>query len=247
MDAKPDVELRKKGDCYSVYLAGQKLGVILRYDNSFHKRNCYLKISMDVYSNGLSCNLFRQLVQQIGQPLQVMVDSTDTQLTFFLLEGGFFCRRKCYETEATLDDYVGTRLDIPICFAQRGEAMYAHCSEMMYCYYRESHAAINPLTASYTDFCHKLPQHVCYEMQDDKVIHCAFLEENEIAYVCSKESGEFLRFAEGLICRLFSRYKTICFESDDCDAISMQLKNLFVNQNEASYDTYVYDYEGSLS
>jgi len=140
-----------------------------------------------------------------------MADSTDAQLASFLLEGGFRCCRKCYEVEGTAADYVGSRFETPLCFAQSGDAVYARCCELMYCYYRELHAAINSLTASYADFCRKLPQHVCYAIQAGTVIHCAFLEENEIAYVCSTAAGDFMRFAEGLIDWLFSRYVSLTY------------------------------------
>jgi len=38
---------------------------------------------------------------------------------------------------------------------------------------------------------------------------------------------------------IFKKYFTITFECDDCDWAAMQLRGLFQNQSEESYDTYI--------
>lgn len=65
------------------------------------------------------------------------------------------------------------------------------------------------------------------------------LKNEIIAYVCGKDLFKFKEFAQGLITEILVKYKTICFESDDCDPTAMFLKSLFKTRNEASLDTYV--------
>lgn len=38
---------------------------------------------------------------------------------------------------------------------------------------------------------------------------------------------------------MFGKYESIIFEADDCDGLAMELKSMFINQDEESFDTYI--------
>lgn len=86
----------------------------------------------------------------------------------------------------------------------------------------------------------ELPEDVIYSVQDSEIVSAAFIEENEIAYVCSADEENFGAFARCLVCTMLEKYETVCFESDDCDWAAMLLRSLFKNHEETSFDTYVY-------
>ena len=47
------------------------------------------------------------------------------------------------------------------------------------------------------------------------------------------------RYSRRLVEELFRRYEIITFEADDCDEIAMELRSMFINQSEESFDTYI--------
>ena len=147
--------------------------------------------------------------------------------------------RKCYEVEASVQDYLGRKTGPAIAVAKSGEAVYKTCCHMMLVRYIETHKGINPWTGSKEDFYSLLPSTVYYEADDHHVKNFAFVEENEIAYVCGSYDSSFTDFAQNLVMVLFGSYEHIYFEADDCDSFAIALKNLFTNQAEFSFDTYV--------
>ena len=86
-----------------------------------------------------------------------------------------------------------------------------------------------------------------YSTRGGEIKSIAFVAENEIAYVCGADEKCFAAFASSLVCTMLEKYETIYFESDDCDWAAMLLRSLFKNQEETSYDTYVYDNEAAIS
>ena len=101
------------------------------------------------------------------------------------------------------------------------------------------HKDINPWTAEYEAFYTELPETVYFNENTNGIENFAFIEENEIAYIYGNDET-FISFAEKLVSALFEKYKTVCFESDNCDSVAMNLKSLFRVNNKPSYDTYVY-------
>ena len=97
------------------------------------------------------------------------------------------------------------------------------------------------LTAEPDEFCELLPETVLYQSDEAGFLHCAFVEENEIAYVCTADIRAFAAFAAAVAAELFKEYETICFEADDCDEAAMALKALFASGELSETDTYVPD------
>ena len=239
--------LQRTDDTYIAYQNDCRIGSLRLYDNPHHMRNCYVKLELDELNTEISAELFQELRKIAGRPLQFIVDSDDAELIAFLLSGGFVCRRKCYEVEADIEDYIGGQANVPLEPCQVGEPDYEAACRMLFEHYKETHKAVNPWTADYETFCSELPEEVVCYKQGDEIVSLAFVEENEIAYVCGADEECFAKFARSLVCAMLEKYETICFESDDCDWAAMLLKSLFKNQEETSYDTYVYDNEAAIS
>lgn len=86
-----------------------------------------------------------------------------------------------------------------------------------------------------------LPTKAIYEQIENEVIHAAFIEENEIAYVCTKDKDRFLSFMNAAVRQLFTEYESITFECDDCDWAAMKVLDLFDIESVESYNTYIKD------
>lgn len=90
-------------------------------------------------------------------------------------------------------------------------------------------------------FSQKLPMQVFYEKKNDEIINVAFVEENEIAYVCTKAREYCAVFARNVVENLFIENESLFFECDDCDWAAMELRSLFDIKVEESYNTYIRD------
>lgn len=233
--------LQRRDNDYAVYHAKRHIGTIQLYDNPCHMKNSYVKLKMESLDTNISGELFGKLRELAGRPLQAMASADDGALTAFLLAGGFQCRRKCYETEAGREDYIGGQTDVELAHSRAGEPNYERACRMMFDRYTATHMAVNPWTAGYEAFCAEMPVDVIYAGADGGIESLAFIEDNEIAYVCGTDKGHFERFARSLVEVMLERHERICFESDDGDWAAMLLRAMFKNQDEASFDTYVYD------
>lgn len=230
----------KSENAYTVLYKGADVGTVVLSCNPYHKTNCYVNPELNCFNPQLSKKLFVKLKEIVHCPLQVMAESDDIPLTAFLTAGEYICKRKCYEVEAGISDYIGCIMSTPLCCSTLGDPEYEQACRQLYEYYVASHAQINPWTSDYESFCRKLPATVLYAGSADSIVSCAFVESNEIAYVCGKDKNQFKDFSQCLVSHMLSQYETVCFESDDCDWVAMLLRSLFKNLSESSYDTYVY-------
>ena len=205
------------------------------YRNKYHAAHLYLRIQD---GESIDPSVFQALMKEYSCPLQVMVPSQSEGLVSLLTDSGFQVMRRCYEVEASKRDLLSCLppfvTELPS--AQKGSAEYAVCAKMMFDHYTETHAKVNPLTASLDEFVDSLPAVVAYDPERSAA---AFLEGNEIAYVCSRRRDEFSVFAQRLLACLFNRYDRICFEADDTDWAAMALKSMFSTKPDPSFDTYV--------
>lgn len=237
------IQLQQCDKCISVYLNGVSVGSVALYDNPCHRKCCYIRLdglNLGCLSRESSAELFEKLERIARRPLQAMVSSSDAETVGFLTAGGFICKRKCYEVEACEKDYTGGAGEAELDFVHAGEPEYELCCKLMYERYIEIHRAVNPWTAGLYDFCAALPGEAVYERCDGAIVNLAFLEKNEIAYICTLNEERFCGFAASLIQWLFSGYETICFESDDCDDAAMQLRAMFISRKTESFDTYIF-------
>ena len=170
----------------------------------FHGTNCYVRFQLlerDFPPKEL-CALLRK---EAGRPLQAMAEAADPVVPF-LLAGGFRRRRRCYEMEvsrAGLTDQMGDCVPLTAC--RRDTALFDACCKAMYGYYKKTHSAVNPLTAGGVAFSARLPDTAVCQTREGRVVHLAFVEDNEIAYVGTEDLSAFPGFAHSLLARQFRR------------------------------------------
>ena len=161
---------------YNVYRSGQDIGCVTVSNNPYHNQHCYLNLGLDQYDPAIARELFSLLRKELGQPLQVMLYSTQ-EMYNFLIAGGFARKRRCYELEVTSSDLVATlHASVELHPTQKGSTLYATCCELLYAYYRATHEAVSPLTVPPDAFCANLPETVVCCIADGKPIHYAFIE-----------------------------------------------------------------------
>lgn len=233
--------VKKSVNKYSVLHNGESVGIVELSYNPYHKTNCYVRLELNCFDPQLSKELFVKLKEVAGCPLQVMADSDNAVLTTFLTVGGCICKRKCYESEVGIEDYIGKIENTQLRRTAAGEPEYEQACRQIFEHYVATHETINPWTSDYETFCKKLTDTVLYTESASEIIACAFVENNEIAYICSKDNSRFKEFAQHLATFMLSKYESVCFESDDCNWAAMTLRSLFQNLNETSYDTYLYN------
>lgn len=222
-----------------VLVEDKQIGKIGLKTNPCHNEHCYLDLEFECYDLIHSKFIFDTLWKKIKKPLQVMLSSSEMDIISFLSAAGFSCKRKCYEVEASIEDYIGGEVEYQVFCAKEGQGIYEQCREMMLERYISTHKVISPWTGTKDDFYSALPKIVYYDMVHGKVSNFAFVEEDEIAYVYGTDKKGFGIFAEALLTKLFRQFEVITFEADDCDEYAMELKALFVNQFGESFDTYI--------
>ncbi|MGQ7366557.1 GNAT family acetyltransferase [Streptococcus suis] len=211
------------------------VGKIHSYQNPYHQTNIYLRLDLVDYDWTIAEQLFQSLQTYLGgKTLQVMLSSAEQEKIHFLTAASFVCKRKCYEFEVTKQDYLGQTVTTDLIIAPKGTAPYQIACQQIFDHYQTVHQDINPWTASQEEFEKSLPDLVYIDSKN-----CAFIENNEIAYVCGKNEQTFDFFIQAVICHLFEQYEQISFEVDDCDPIAMHLADQFRQPNKPSWDTYI--------
>lgn len=233
------LELFPIEDGYIVMLAGRRQGIVRLCDNPYHLNNRYVKLEMPQLESSISAELFGKIRVLEKRPLQMMISSENGELAAFLRAGGFTCRRKCYEAEVGTADLIGEPLNIPLLYCCVGDSAYDMACRLMFASYGVAHSKINPWTAGFGRFCETMPKEAIYAREKSGGFYAAFVEGNEVAYVCGTDRKGFGIFARGLVTMLLAKYPTICFECDDCDSAAMELRSLFSCSWGESFDTYV--------
>lgn len=159
----------------------------------------------------------------------------------FLTKAGFVLKRSCFDHVETETTYLGQDQDTALLTVTKGQALFDKACLLLFNHYRQTHQKINPFSGSYQTFVNNLPDLALLNLDmDDEIDNCAFLEENEIAYVVGKSPERFEVFIQSLIVKLFHTYPEITFECDDCDPIAMILHKQFqLKKKTTSWDTYI--------
>ncbi|MGU7887781.1 GNAT family acetyltransferase [Streptococcus suis] len=229
------LDISYQANTFHISYQGRPVGNIHTYSNPYHQANTYLRLDLVDYDWTIAEQLFQSLQTSLGEkPLQVMLSSAEQERIHFLTTAGFVCKRKCYEFEVTKQDYLGQADTSNLITARKGTALYQRSSQQIFDHYQTVHQDINPWTASQEDFDKDLPELVYTDSENG-----AFIENNEIAYVCGKDEQSFDSFIQAVICQLFEQYEQISFEADDCDPIAMCLADQFQQPNKPSWDTYI--------
>ncbi|NQI72342.1 GNAT family acetyltransferase [Streptococcus suis] len=229
------LDISYQANTFHISYQGRTLGKIHSYQNPYHQTNIYLRLDLVDFDCTIAKQLFQSLQTSLGRkPLQVMLSSAEQERIHFLTAAGFVCKRKCYEFEVTKQDYLGQADTTKLITARKGTAPYQIACQQIFDHYQTAHQDINPWTASQEEFEKDLPDLVYTDSEN-----CAFVENNEIAYVCGKDEQTFDFFIQTVICQLFEQYEQISFEADDCDPIAMHLADQFQFSDKPSWDTYI--------
>ena len=236
------VTIVKSDSRYEVFAGDASVGGVSVSRNPFHGQNAYLKLNLRKLDPGIAKDLFALLRSELDCPLQVMISSEERELAEFLRAGDFSLRRRCYEVEGSVSDLREAPAErASLRETGKGDPTYRLCCRLLYHYYQETHKAVSPLTVSEAEFCAELPVRVVYEGEGKRISHAAFVEDGEIAYLCTACPEEFPGFGESLLARLFREKEKVFFECDNCDPAAMALRSMFRDPGEESFDTYVYD------
>ncbi|HEM3485718.1 GNAT family acetyltransferase [Streptococcus suis] len=229
------LDISYQANAFHISYQGKPLGKIHSYQNPYHQTNIYLRLDLVDFDCTIAEQLFQSLQTALdGNPLQVMLSSAEQERIHFLTAAGFVCKRKCYEFEVTKQDYLGQTGTTNLITARKDSALYQRACQRVFEHYQTVHQNINPWTASQEEFEKGLPDLVYTDSEN-----WAFVENNEIAYVCGKDEQSFDYFIQAVICQLFEQYEQISFEADDCDPIAMRLTDQFRQPNKPSWDTYI--------
>ena len=234
-----NIEVHFNDNYIDIYIDDTYMGNIVYSINPYHNGHYYLKLQLQHYDTGVAKELFDLISKKLDKPMQIMISSEEKDEISFIQWAGFTCKRKCYEVEASVQDYIGVKTKEMLSFALVGDALYERCCEIIFDRYISTHKGINPWSGTKEEFFTLLPKTVFYEMDNETIRILAFVEDNEIAYVYGEDRDEFRIFAQKLITEIFRQNETIVFEADDCDEYAMELKTLFDNQSEETFDTYI--------
>lgn len=234
---------RPSCDTYFVSSDGQQIGTLQLTDHPFHRSHRNLILSLEDYSEELAPGLIALLRQYDPHPLKFMTESTDTQRIRFARAAGFRLARRCY-ARCFPPDWCKNplRSTMPLETTHRhteNELEWVRCAALLYEQYAEKHASISPLTAQLHAFQRVLPDCVWFVGSENRILHFAFVEDNEIAYVGTTEPDTYPDFLGSVLSRIFSRYETVEFEADDHDPQAMMLKQMFSEPEIHSWNTYL--------
>ncbi|ALJ24360.1 GNAT family acetyltransferase [Lactobacillus gallinarum] len=228
-------------ETYQVRKDNELLGTIKTYRNLYHDTCIYLKIKLKVYPANFP---FDAILQQESKPLELLTDSKNNNLIKFLIHNGFQCKRHCF-TPTVSKNYLKHSLtsDLTIQPFTQVDPKYLECCDLLYRYYKKTHATVAPLTANYATFIDEVPTKTgFYNLnQKNEIENVVFTENNEIAYICSINHKNCEAFIQATLRKIFSKYNEIFFEADDTDwAATLLLDQFNFNKNE-SFNTYIYD------
>lgn len=215
------------------------------YENPFHRGHLYF-VMEDEDTEEEIIQTLNDLLREEERPLQTGVSTDESEQIRLLLGIGFLLKRKCYEMDVCPSDLLLPLEKNPseLLTARKGSETYAACAEMMFRYYAQTHAAVNPLTASLEEFTDILPANAVYTETNGMICAVAFIEKNEIAYLASDLPKALPSFLASLLARMFAKYDRILFEADDVDPAAMSLMNLFSTRPTVSFNTYVKEDKG---
>lgn len=223
-----------------VYRKHKAIGFITFYMNPYHKNNVYLDLHLTEYNLEDSKKIFYEVQQYFSKPLQSMLNENEIDKVRFLKYSGFELKRKCYEYIVQKKDLKrSTFLNFKLEKITHFDIEYKDCIEKLFIKYKENHKNISPLTATIEEFSQDLPKEVFIQKENNEIMHYAFIEQNEIAYIGSINFDRLEEFIIAVIGALFEKYDSIEFEADDNDFEMNLLKTYFDVDQVSSYDTFI--------
>lgn len=225
---------------YTIYQSEKDLGTLKTYHNIYHDTCTYLNIKLETYAIDLPFSVIRQREEK---SLAVLTESENKDLIQLLIRNGFKCKRRCFTPIFTKKDlkYPVNTVSVIYPFTQ-ANSRYLECCDLLYQYYKDTHANVSPLTVNRSTFIKDAPTKTGFYSlnRNNRIENLVFTENNEIAYVCSLNRQSYQPFIQTVLNEIFSKFDEIFFEADDTDwAASILLNQFKFNKNE-SFNTYIY-------
>lgn len=225
---------------YQLSEDNNNLGTISTYTNDYH--NTYLYLSFHLLSYP-TYSPFPTISQNEGRNLQAMVDSSQEALIHFLTKNGFQLKRRCFSPAVSKTDLKHPlKTDLEIYKFDNQDERYSECCNLLYDYYKKTHACVSPLTISRDTFIKEVPTKTgYYHLTANQIDNLIFTENNEIAYVCSTNQKNCRDFIQSVLNVMFNSHKQLFFEADDTDWAATMLLDQFKYDPRQSYNTYIFD------
>lgn len=124
----------------------------------------------------------------------------------------------------------------------QANSRYLECCDLLYQYYKDTHANVAPLTVNRSTFIKDAPTKTGFYSlnRNNRIENLVFTENNEIAYVCSLNRQSYQPFIQTVLNEIFSKFDEIFFEADDTDWAASILLNQFKFNKDESFNTYIY-------
>ena len=237
------MEITKNDNGYIIKKNAKQQAFIQTFRNLYHTSNCYIDFDPDDLQEVVIETVFKLISQTEKSPLQAMVSSDEKQKTELLSSNGFKKVRVCHEIEVTKNELKNDRPleSNKLLKTPRGQSEYIICCKLLFDHYKETHESINPLSASFESFIDDIPSDVLYAKDKDGIKHAAFIEESDVAYICSNDKATIEGFAHAVVNMMFSSNDNIYFEADDVDWCAMALKNIFTVEPSITFDTWIFE------
>ncbi|HNZ50025.1 MAG TPA: hypothetical protein PLR16_02605 [Bacilli bacterium] len=210
------------------------------YDNIFHTNNQYLYPIKQTFNN-LNKTRIKAIKTHLNKPLQVMLESTETDIINNLLKLGFILKRETFEREFKKEDLIiHDYKQVDVKSFTRNSQEFEKIAKYAFDYYLETHQDINAFTGTFSDFVTIIPNKVIYQEENKKVKNLVFIDENELCYITSNDKNSFIDFALTVINKMFNEFESIMFEFDSTDKVAMILKKLFKENSNKTYKTFIF-------
>lgn len=243
MQKTTEINLIKIENLYWIEIENEKVPLIEVYQNKYHNQNAYLRFLSKEKLSILGQEYFKQIASFENKNLQVMIESTKSIEIEMLQASGFKMMRKCYEVNVNRVLFKPVLQCSEIVKIDIMHPQYNSAAKLIYDHYKKTHELINPLTIDFEAFKLILPTEVFIAEVKGKILHAAFIEDNEIAYVASQNGLIFSHFICAVINQLFEEYDDISFEVDSTDDIALKLLRYFDLDLTNSFVTWIYQHD----
>ncbi len=236
-----EIEDERVFEYYQVNQGTHIIGYFIAYDNEFHLAHKYIYPVKDAFVVVKDKSVVKAIRTHFGKPLQVMIDSDQTEIISMLDQIGFILKRKCFEREFDVTLWINpAHPKVNIKNSNQGTNAYDQSVIMAFDHYVKTHQDVSPLTATKEQFKRILPKQVVCQISGDQILNLVFIDKNEVCYFASKHEAQFESFAHAVIRLMFEQYPTITFEVDSTDELGLKFKSCFTDHSNDSFNTYVY-------
>lgn len=203
---------------------------IRTYKNQSHQKNRYLQLidySLNTHHQEVF-EFFKAVHDFYQQDLQIIIKIKDhAHLISKLRDAGFRGVRHTKIVRFDLEKAKPLMEQTVLERIKRGSNDFIEASALLFNYYQKTHESINPYSLNLEAFMKQLPDEYWVEKSNGEIVFCASFDQEELAYLASKEMNvtcEFSAFLTSLISELIKEFSIVECEIDDtCPLFSFML------------------------